>query len=314
MRKHKNINALFQIDTLSQLSPETDSSLDIIKEGLKLGLNIWITNPDYLTFYAGRISFVASKVKDSSLKLYKSKKIYLEKFDFFFIRQDPPFDMKYISNCYLLELHKKFNKKPLFINDPTGIKNFTEKIFPLYFHNLMPKTMVSSSVKDLMYMFKKHNTLVFKPLYCKGGKDIYKFSRKDKDYLRIFQMLISKYKSPVVIQKFIEKVKYGDKRVILVNGKTVGAVNRIPKSGAFKANLHLGGTARKTRLSKKEIYICNLLGGVLRENKLFFVGIDLIDQKLTEINVTSPTGIVQLRELYNVNVSKLIWEELISIV
>ena len=109
-------------------------------------------------------------------------------------------------------------------------------------------------------------------------------------------------------------MKYGDKRVILVNGKTVGAVNRIPKSGAFKANLHLGGTARKTRLSKKEIDICNLLGGVLRENKLFFVGIDLIDQKLTEINVTSPTGIVQLRELYNVNVSKLIWEELMSIV
>ena len=101
MRKHKNINALFQIDTLSQLSPETDSSLDIIKEGLKLGLNIWITNPDNLTFYAGRISFMASKVKDSSLKLYKSKKIFLEKFDFFFIRQDPPFDMKYISNCYL---------------------------------------------------------------------------------------------------------------------------------------------------------------------------------------------------------------------
>ena len=205
MRKHKNINALFQIDTLSQLSPKTDSSLDIIKEGLKLGLNIWITNPDNLTFYAGRISFMASKVKDSSLKLYKSKKIFLEKFDFFFIRQDPPFDMKYISNCYLLELHQKFNKKPFFINDPSGIKNFTEKIFPLYFHSFMPKTMVSSSPKDLEYMFKKHDTLVFKPLYCKGGKDIYKFSRKDKDYLRIFQMLISKYKSPVVIQKLMEK-------------------------------------------------------------------------------------------------------------
>ena len=127
-------------------------------------------------------------------------------------------------------------------------------------------------------------------------------------------MLLSKYKSPVVIQKFIEKVKYGDKRVILVNGKAVGAVNRIPQSGAFKANLHLGGTASKTKLTKKEIDICNLLGSVLRENKLFFVGIDLIDQKLTEINVTSPTGIVQLRELCNVNVSQLIWEELFSIV
>ena len=214
MRKHKNMKALFQIDALSHLSPETDSSLDIIKEGLKLGLNIWITSPDNLTFYAGRISFVASKLKDSSLKLYKPKKIFLEKFDFFFIRQDPPFDMKYISNCYLLELHQKFNKKPFFINDPKGIKNFTEKIFPLYFHSLMPKTMVSSSVKDLAYMFEKHDTLVFKPLYCKGGEDIYKFSRKDKHYLRTFQMLLTKYKSPVVIQKFIEKVKYGQTRDI----------------------------------------------------------------------------------------------------
>ena len=235
-------------------------------------------------------------------------------FDFFFIRQDPPFDMKYISNCYLLELHQKFNDKPFFVNDPAGIKNFTEKIFPLYFHSFMPKTMVTSSVKDLDYMFKKHDTLVFKPLYCKGGEDIYKFSRKDKHALRTFQKLLSKYNSPVVIQKFIEKVKYGDKRVILVNGKAIGAVNRIPQSGAFKANLHLGGTAFKTKLSKKEIDICNLLGSVLRENKLFFVGIDLIDQKLTEINVTSPTGIVQLREICNLNVSKLIWEELMDIV
>ena len=314
MRKNKTINALFQIDSLSKLNPETDSSIDIIKEGLKLGVDTWITNPENLTFYAGRISCIAFKVKDLSLKLYKSKKIYLEKFDIFFIRQDPPFDMNYISNCYLLELHKKFHKKPFFINDPTGIKNFTEKIFPLYFHSLMPKTMVTSSIEDLNSMFRKYNTLVFKPLYCKGGEGIYKFSRKDKDALLTFQKLLFKYKSPVVIQKFIKKVKCGDKRVILVNGKAVGVVNRIPQSGAFKANLHLGGTACKTRLSKKENDICKILGSVLRENNLFFVGIDLIDQKLTEINVTSPTGIIQLKELYNINVSKLIWDELICIV
>ena len=240
--------------------------------------------------------------------------MFLENFDFFFIRQDPPFDMNYISNCYLLELHKKLNKKPFFINDPTGIKNFTEKIFPLYFHSFMPKTMVSSRFEDLKFMFKKHNSLVFKPLYCKGGEGIYKFSRKDKNALTTFQKLLSKYKSPVVVQEFIENVKYGDKRVILINGKVVGAVNRIPKSGAFKANLHLGGTASKTKLSEKEKNICKKLGSVLKANKLFFVGIDLIDQRLTEINVTSPTGIVQLEELYNINVSKLIWKELLSIV
>ena len=310
MNKSKTINALFQIDSLSDLNPDTDSSLDIIKEGLKLGVNIWITSPDKLTFYAGRISYLTYRIDDFSLKLSKSKTIFLEKFDFFFIRQDPPFDMNYISNCYLLELHKKFYKKPFFVNDPTGIKNFTEKIFPLYFHKLMPKTMVSSGVEDLKSMFKKHATLVLKPLYCKGGEGIHKFSSKDKKAFVTFKKLLFKYKSPIVIQKFIKNVKFGDKRVILVNGKVVGAVNRIPKSGAFKANLHLGGTANKTKLTKKENLICGKLGKVLRQNNLFFVGIDLIDQKLTEINVTSPTGIVQLKKLYNINISKLIWEEL----
>ena len=314
MRKNKKINALFQIDNLSSLNQETDSSLDILKEGLKLGVNIWIAEPKDLTFYDGRLFNIASRVKDLSLKLYRPKKIFLENFDFFFIRQDPPFDMNYISNCYLLELHKKLNKKPFFINDPTGIKNFTEKIFPLYFHSFMPKTMVSSRVEDLKFMFKKHNSLVFKPLYCKGGEGIYKFSREDKHAFTTFEKLLSKYKSPVVVQEFIENVKYGDKRVILINGKAVGAVNRIPKSGAFKANLHLGGTAGKTKLSEKEKNICKKLGSVLKANKLFFVGIDLIDQRLTEINVTSPTGIVQLKELYNINISKLIWVELLSIV
>ncbi len=314
MRKNKKINALFQIDNLSSLNQETDSSLDILKEGLKLGVNIWIAEPKDLTFYAGRLFNIARRVKDLSLKLYKPKKIFLENFDFFFIRQDPPFDMNYISNCYLLELHKKSNKKPFFIKDPTGIKNFTEKIFPLYFQKLMPKTMVSSSFENLELMFKKHNTLVFKPLYCKGGEGIYKFSRKDTRASTTFQKLLLKYKSPVVIQEFIKNVKYGDKRVILINGKVAGAVNRIPQSGAFKANLHLGGTASKTKLSKKENDICKKLESVLKANKLFFVGIDLIDQRLTEINVTSPTGIVQLNELYNVNISKIMWDELLSIV
>ena len=314
MRKNKTLNALFQIDILSSLNCETDSSLDIIKEGLNLGINIWITNPKDITFYAGRTSCIAFKVKDLSLKLYKPKKIFLENFDVFFIRQDPPFDMNYISNCYLLELHKKFHRKPYFVNDPTGIKNFTEKIFPLYFYSLMPQTMVSSRLEDLRFMLKKHNILVLKPLYCKGGEGIYKLSRKDKHVFETFEKLLFKYKSPIVIQKFIENVKYGDKRVILINGKAVGAVNRIPQSGAFRANLHLGGTASKTKLSQKELDICKSLESILKANKLFFVGIDLIDERLTEINVTSPTGIVQLKKLYNLNISKLIWKELNYIV
>ncbi len=282
----------------------------LIKEGINLGKQIWITNPEKLTYIDGKVYIMASKVIDNSMKLSKEKKYSLDNFDLFFIRQDPPFDMNYISNCYLLELHKKNSPKPFFINDPSGIKNFTEKIFPLYFSNFMPNTMVTSNIGDFEYMLDKSKMVVIKPLYCKGGEGIYKLSKFDTNCNLKFLEISKKYKSPIVVQKYLDKVKLGDKRVIFVDGTPEGVVNRIPKTGSFKANLHLGGKAKKTKLTKKETTICSKLGKIFKANKLFLVGIDLIDQKLTEINVTSPTGITQIDNLYNTNLSKIIWDKL----
>ena len=207
--------------------------------------------------------------------------------------------MKYISNCYLLETHKNFHKKPYFINDPRGIKDFTEKIAPLYFHQFMPETVITYRQDILKFMLEKHKNVVIKPLYLKGGEGIFKISESDKTKFKKFESLVRKYNSPLVVQAFLENVRFGDKRVILVDGKPVGVVNRIPKSGEFKANLHLGGDAKKTNLTSKEIKICKKLKPFLNKNSLFLVGIDLIDEKLTEINVTSPTGVMQINKLYN---------------
>ena len=298
------------MDDFSELNIESDTSLAIILEGLKLGFEIWTANPNKLTFFEDRIKISAKKVLNSKLDLSKENDFFLSDFDFFFIRQDPPFDISYITNCYLLELHKCKEKKPFFVNDPSAIKNFTEKIFPLYFNKLMPRTMVTSDEDSFKQMLKKYSVVVIKPLYCKGGEGIHKVYFDQNNSSSKFQDLLKKYKSSVVVQEFIENVSLGDKRVIFVDGSVVGVVNRIPKNGAFKANLHLGGKAQKTKLTKVEAKICSHLGPVFKKNNLFLVGIDLIDQKLTEINVTSPTGIKQVDDLYKTNLSNQIWQKL----
>ncbi len=313
MNKKIRLKALFQIDPISTLNLKTDSSIFLIKEGLELGIDVFISNPLDLTFFNNNALTFCKKVslKNSNFFLGNFMNKSIDKFDFFFIRQDPPFDLNYLTNCYLLELHQKFNNKPKFINDPKGIKNFTEKIFPLYFNKLMPKTLVTSNENIFQKMLSKNKDIILKTLYNKGGEGVVKVSKSDKNALKIFRELKKTYKSPVVVQKFINKVSSGDKRVILIDGNPVGAINRVPKEGQYKANLHLGGKAEATILTKKEVMICETIKSSLVKNNLTFVGIDLIQEKLTEINVTSPTGIVQIMDITGINIAKKLWKKLI---
>ena len=240
------------MDCFSELNIKSDTSIAIMLEGLRLGFEMWTANPNKLSFFDDRVSISAKKVLNQKLDLSSENDYFLEDFDFFFIRQDPPFDIRYITNCYLLELHRSLNKKPFFINDPSGIKNFTEKIFPLYFSKFMPRTMITSDKERFKKMLEEFRTVVIKPLYCKGGEGIHKVNLNQNSTFDKFKNLIKKYKAPVVVQEFIENIKLGDKRVIFVDGSPMGVVNRIPKSGAFKANLHLGGEAKKTELTSME--------------------------------------------------------------
>lgn len=302
------------MDSFNKLDIKTDSTISIIKEALTLGIKAYVSNPNDLTLTQNNafVSFREVTLINSKFSFSKQKNSTITKFDYFFIRQDPPFDLKYLTNCYLLELHQKFNKKPRFINDPGGIKNFTEKICPIYFNSLMPKTLVTSDEKIFKETLSKKKTLILKTLYNKGGEGVIKVEKNDKNSLSKFKELISKYKVPVVIQDFVSKVSDGDKRVILIEGEPVGLINRVPKIGQYKANLHLGGKAEISVLTKKEQEICKKIKPFLLEKKLIFVGIDLIDEKLSEINVTSPTGIVQIKELTGVNVARILWSKLLK--
>ena len=312
-KKNKKFLALFQMDPLENLNFDSDTTINLIKEAIDRNIDVWIGHPKNLSFSNENASIVAKKVFNSNLNFGKSKILKLNEIDFYFIRQDPPFDMSYLTNCYLLELHKSFNKKPFFVNDPSGIKNFTEKIFPLYFYKLMPKSCVTEDEEIFLKMLQKYKRLVVKTLYNKGGEGVVKVSDENKKKaINEFLEIKKKYSVPVVVQEFLDGVIYGDKRVILIDGKPEGVINRIPKKGEFKANLHLGGEAKQTTLTKKEKKICMEIKKTLKKEKLFFVGIDLINEKLTEINVTSPTGIVQILNLSGIDLAKKLWQKLLK--
>ena len=309
----KKTRVLFQMDPLHKLNIKSDSTISIIQEAFKRDLEVCVTSPDKLTIKKTCAFLMCQKLNEISPKfIFSEAQLFnANEFDFFFIRQDPPFDMNYLTNCYLLELHQEFNKRPRFINCPRGIKNFTEKIFPIYFPELMPKTVITSDVNVFSKLLSKHNNLVLKTLYNKGGEGVIKVSSIDKDPNRTFLELKDNYHVPVVVQEYLQKVIEGDKRVILINGEPVGVVNRVPKKGTFKANLHLGGTALQCSLTKYEKKICDALKPYLTKNNLFLVGIDLIDNKLTEINVTSPTGLIQIKDVSKIDISKIIWDKLL---
>jgi glutathione synthase len=309
---NKRLKALFQMDPFENLNKKNDSTICIINEAIKKNFEIWFCSPKNISVLGNKVFAKVQRIKND-LSLESPTIVTIDKFDFFFIRQDPPFDLNYLTNCYLLELHKNYNQKPYFVNCPSGIKNFTEKIFPLYFLNLMPKTCITSNEKTFIKILSELKIVVIKTLFNKGGEGVFKVSDLNKnDSLKHFKLLLKKYRVPVVVQKFIPLVSKGDKRVILIDGEPKGVVNRIPAKGSFKANLHLGGQAKQTSLTKKEKKICQVLKPILKKEGLFFVGIDLINEKLTEINVTSPTGIVQINDIAGINIAKMLWEKLIK--
>ena len=212
---------LFQMDPFNKLNIKTDSTISIIKEALNFGIKVYVNNPDDLTLEKNSVFTNCTDIslKGSKLSFGKIKRFNINKFDYFFIRQDPPFDLNYLTNCYLLELHQKFNEKPRFINDPGGIKNFTEKICPIYFSDLMPKTLITSDEKIFKDKLSRKKILILKTLYNKGGEGVVKVEKKEKNSLKKFKELIEAYKVPVVIQDFVSKVSDGDKRVILIEGE-----------------------------------------------------------------------------------------------
>ncbi len=308
MKKHFKI--AIQMDPLESINIKSDSTYILALEAQKRGYRLFHYLPENLIYENGRVSalgnvFKLFPTKKIFFKKSKTQKIFLDDYDVILIRQDPPFNMSYITATYLLEM---VSDQTLILNDPKSIRDNPEKLSMFNFKNIIPPTLVSKNIEQCFNFQKKYKKTIIKPLYGNGGEGISKLEGTNTLLKRKILKLISRYKQPIVIQKYLKEIKEGDRRIILIDGEYSGSVARIPKKGSVTANFHTGGTAKKVGLVRRDKKICNILKPFLKKNKLFFTGIDVIGNYLTEINITSPTGIQEINKLNGVRLEKFFWD------
>ncbi len=299
----------FQMDFLTDIKMTTDSTWQMMLEGNKRGA-LYHYHPQNLLWKNNEVLALAQKVTiedDESYNLGNFGLIHLEEFDAIFIRQDPPYDMAYLTTTYILE---KIVDKTLIINNPAAIRNCPEKILCLDYPNLIPATLITYNFEEMINFANAYDKIVMKPLYGFAGKDVFTSNTKDPNFKRLAQNLINLHKCPIIIQEFIPQVFDGDKRIIIIEGEIAGFFNRIPATGNIRANMAQGGEAGFCELSSRDLEICKTIGPDLKKQGLFFVGIDIIGPYITEINVTSPTGIVQAKRFSNINITNFIWDKI----
>lgn len=308
------MNVGFQIDPVEKLNFKTDSSLPLILESqLRKNKNFYFL-PSSLTYknrcvYAKAKEVYFKKNKLANYTLGKEKQVKLNNFDYIFIRQDPPYNMEYISSMHLLEQVKGSTK---FINHPKGIRNAPEKISMLAYEKIIPPTIITRAKNEVDNFTKKYGKSVIKPLYGNGGESIFLLDKKDENYNQITERFINQLSEPFIVQKFLPEIRNGDKRIILINGEPIAALRRVPKNQEIRSNIHVGGRCEAIKMSKQDMKICNEIKKFLKDEGLFFVGIDIIGDYLTEINVTSPTCIQEIKKLHKLDISKIIWDSLLS--
>ena len=308
MKKHFKI--AIQMDPLESINIKSDSTYILALEAQKRGYQLFHYLPENLIYENGRV-FALGNVfklfpnKKNFFKKFKTQKIFLDDCDVVLVRQDPPFNMNYITATYLLE---RVSNKTLILNNPKSIRDNPEKLSMFNFKSVIPPTLISKNIKQCFNFQKKYKKTIIKPLYGNGGEGISKLEGIRCVLKEKILKLINKYKQPIVIQKYLSQIKEGDRRIILIDGEYVGSVARIPKKGSVTANFHTGGTAKKVGLVRRDKKICNILKPFLKKNKLFFTGIDIIGNYLTEINVTSPTGIQEINRLNGVRLEKFFWD------
>ena len=298
-----------QGDHFSKINPSTDTSIFLAHEIQSKNYKIFYYEPKNLSVINSKVvadgHFVKFNYrKKKFFKLFKKHKLNLVNCKFILIRQDPPFNLKYISTTYILETIKD---KVKIINDPSSIRNISEKLYAIKYLKYMPPTIFSQNIDEIKKFFKKNEKVILKPIHSFGGNDIHLLSKFDLKFIKKF---IKKHEY-IICQKYLPKINKGDKRVFLINGKVMGAISRVPKKGSFLSNMSKGAKPINTQLTNIEKKISKLVAKNLRKENIFFAGIDFIDQKLNgDINVTSPTGLKTFYDLSNVNLAKTFWKEL----
>ena len=293
----------------STLNPKTDTSIFLAKEAQKKDYKIFYYDPKNLSVINSKVEALGFFIKfdykrKSFFKILNKQKLDLLKCKFILIRQDPPFNMEYISATHILDTIKD---KVKIINNPTSIRNVSEKLYSIKYQKYMPTTLFSQNINEINNFFRKNKKVILKPVNSFSGNNIYLLSKFN---LKLIKKIIKKH-DYVMCQKFLPRISKGDKRVFIINGKVFGAISRVPKKGSFLSNLSKGATPTNTKLTTKEKKISKLIAHDLKKDNIFFAGIDFIDQKLNgDINVTSPTGLKTFYDLSKINLAKTFWKEL----
>lgn len=300
----------FQMDPIGSVDINADSSFRLAEEAQARGHELFYYPPENLSFQEGRIvarghRMQVQRVAGDPAVLGAEEEVDLADYDVVWLRQDPPFDMFYITTTHLLE---RIHPKTLVVNDPFWVRNSPEKLLVLNFPQLTPPTTVARDLATIRAFKEKHGDIILKPLYGNGGAGVFRLTPDDRNLSSLYELFTGFSREPLIVQKYLPAVTKGDKRVILVDGEPVGAINRVPAAGETRSNMHVGGRPEKVGLTERDLEICATIGPMLKEKGQVFVGIDVIGDWLTEINVTSPTGIQELERFDGVNIAGKIWD------
>ena len=308
-----SLRVAVQMDPIENINIGGDTTFLLMMAAQRRGHTLWVYQPEHLSYEDGKPFARARKVtlrevKGDHVTVGDYEKLDLaDDLDVILMRQDPPFDIAYITATYLLET---VHPKTLVVNNPTSVRDAPEKLLATRFPGLQPPTLISSDPVALHDFFARHGDCILKPLHGAAGNGIIKLKAGDRNLDALIELFGSMSREPVILQKFIPAVSAGDKRIILIDGEIAGGINRVPEAGAVRSNLRVGGTAEPLVLTKRDREICEILKPVLKEKGLMFVGIDVIGDYLTEINVTSPTGAVQLKAFEGVDAGEILWDRI----
>ena len=304
-----SLKVALQMDPLERINIDADSTFVLALEAQARGHTLWHYLPQALALEGGKLQARAHPVTvrrkaGDHFTLGPATLLDLATVDVVLMRQDPPFDMAYITATHLLE---HVHPKTLVVNDPVHVRNAPEKLFVTHFADLMPPTLITADRDRILAFRRQHHDIIVKPLFGNGGAGVFHITPEDENLNALLEMFTQLYREPVMVQRYLPEVRGGDKRIILIEGEPAGAVVRVPAKGEARANLHVGGTAGKSVLTPREKDICKALGPSLREMGLVFVGIDVIGDYLTEINVTSPTGIQEIDRFDGAKLEADVW-------
>ncbi|NNE84947.1 MAG: glutathione synthase [Alphaproteobacteria bacterium] len=299
-----------QMDPIESIDIDGDSTFALALEAQARGHALFHYLPQNLSLRDGRVLARAQplEVRREAGNFFTKggeQTLDLAGVDVVLMRQDPPFDMAYITATHVLE---HVHPQTLVVNDPVSVRNAPEKLFVTHFDGVMPPTLITSNSDDIKAFRAEHGDIIIKPLYGNGGSGVFHIEPGNENLTALLELFTDLYREPIIAQRYLPEVRQGDKRIILVDGEAVGAINRVPAQGEARSNMHVGGTPLKTDLTPRERDICTAIGPALKEQGLIFVGIDVIGDYLTEINVTSPTGIQEIDRFDGSNLSALIWD------